>query len=204
MGDVVSSSKYEAKALQDIFQKLVKEANVEYSTSILSPLTVTLGDEFQSVIKSVWQGVDLIFKLEERCLFKQIPFKLHYVLYEGEIDTEINTNTAYGMLGSGLTKARAMLTTKKRNRKRFTFHFDDAQLTQQIVRLFEILDAIILRWNPNDYALIYDLIQNENNKLVGDKYSKTPSQIWKRRKNLMVHEYNLLKVLVQDLIKAPL
>tara|TARA_R110002049_G_scaffold233444_1_gene406753 strand:+ start:226 stop:366 length:141 start_codon:yes stop_codon:yes gene_type:complete len=46
MGDVVSSSGYEAKLLHKELKALIQSCNEELRADILSPYTITLGDEF--------------------------------------------------------------------------------------------------------------------------------------------------------------
>lgn len=45
------------------------------------------------------------------------------------------------------------------------------------------------------------MIKNENNAEVAEKHDKNRDQIWKRRKTLMVNEYNLLKQFILTYIK---
>lgn len=56
-----------------------------------------------------------------------------------------------------------------------------------------MLDALILGWKKEDYLLIMDMINNENNAEVGKLHGKNRDQIWKRRRTLMINEYNQLK-----------
>ena len=160
-----------------------------------------MGDEFQGVLNSVSTGIDLLFHLEEELLITEPDFKLHYVLLLGEIETEINPDIAYEMMGKGLTEARKMLSSKKRNRKRFRFKLQNKEQTEQLSNLFEVLDTIILNWKKEDYPLILDMINNDNNSEVGDLHDKNRDQIWKRRKTLMINEYNLLKDFIKTYIK---
>ncbi|MEP1150558.1 MAG: SatD family protein [Balneola sp.] len=201
MGDVVSSSSYEGEILSKELNELVTETNSSFKKNILSPLTITLGDEFQGVLKTTASGVNLLFHMEEAILEKELDFKLHYVLLLGEIETEINPKIAYEMLGKGLTEARNLLSSKKRNRKRFKFKLRDKEQSDQLTKLFEVLDAIILNWKKEDYPLILDMISNDNNEEVGELHGKNRAQIWKRRKTLMINEYNLMKDFIQTYIK---
>ncbi|MEO9885278.1 MAG: SatD family protein [Balneola sp.] len=201
MGDVVNSSGYDGDLLSKGLKDLVKQTNKSYKKSILSPLTITLGDEFQGVLSSVSSGIDLLFYFEEELLKTEPDFKLQYVLLLGEIETEINTDIAYEMMGKGLTEARKLLSTKKRSRKRFQFKLQNKELTEQLTKIFEVLDAIILNWKKEDYPLIIDMIHNENNSEVGELHDKNRDQIWKRRKTLMINEYNLLKDFIKTYIK---
>jgi len=201
MGDVVNSSDYDGEVLSKGLKELVESTNKKFSKDILSPLTITLGDEFQGVLNSVSTGIDLLFHLEEELLKAEPDFKLHYVLLLGEIETEINPDIAYEMMGKGLTEARKMLSSKKRNRKRFRFKLQNKEQTEQLSKIFEVLDTIILNWKKEDYPLILDMINNDNNSEVGDLHDKNRDQIWKRRKTLMINEYNLLKDFIKTYIK---
>lgn len=193
MGDVIASSDYDAQALGKNLKELVNAANETLKKQTLSPYTVTLGDEFQGVTSSLQSGIETLFYLEEQRLVKGCEFKLHYVLHYGKIETPINPETSYGMLGKGLTQARKKLTAKKRERKRFNFDLGEEEFSTQLNRLFEVLDGITERWKPDDFALITDMINNDNDREVGEKHDKDRSQIWRRRKTLMINEYNLLK-----------
>lgn len=201
MGDVVNSSDYDGEVLSKGLKELVKSTNKKFDKDILSPLTITLGDEFQGILSSVSTGIDLLFHLEEELLITEPDFKLHYVLLLGEIETEINPDIAYEMMGKGLTEARKMLSSKKRSRKRFRFKLQNKEQTEQLSKIFEVLDTIILNWKKEDYPLILDMINNDNNSEVGELHEKNRDQIWKRRKTLMINEYNLLKDFIKTYIK---
>jgi len=201
MGDVVNSSDYDGEELSKGLKELVESSNKKFGKAILSPLTITLGDEFQGILNSISTGIDLLFHLEEELLKVEPDFKLHYVLLLGEIETEINPDIAYEMMGKGLTEARKMLSSKKRNRKRFRIKLQNKEQTEQLSRIFEVLDTIILNWKKEDYPLILDMINNDNNSEVGELHDKNRDQIWKRRKTLMINEYNLLKDFIKTYIK---
>lgn len=69
--------------------------------------------------------MNTLFVYEEECLKQEYDFKLHYALSYGDIDTEINPDIAYEMMGPGLTKARKLLYNKSRSRKRFEFDLEN-------------------------------------------------------------------------------
>ena len=105
------------------------------------------------------------------------------------------------MMGSGLTMARELLSGKKRDRLRFNFELANITESEQLNRIFQVLDGITASWKVKDYPLIWDMIQNENNSKVGDLHQKNRDQIWKRRKTLMINEYNLLKSFILTYVK---
>lgn len=193
MGDVVSSTDYHSQTLQKQLKSLTNSCNKTLREELLSPYTITLGDEFQGIPQSLVTSIKTLFFYEEECLRQSLDFKLHYVIHYGEIETEINPDIAYEMMGPGLTTARELLSTKKRERKRFKFLLGNETKSLQLNRLFEVLDSIILSWKKEDFQLILDMIHNDNNAEVGEKHGKNRDQIWKRRKTLMIKEYNLMK-----------
>lgn len=202
MGDVVQSSDFQPDQLGRDLKKLVSSANRDLENHTLSPYTVTLGDEFQGVTKSLSSAIETLFYFEEQKLAMNLDFSLHYVLHFGKIETEINPDTSYGMLGEGLTEARKMLTAKKRDRRRFNFSLKKRMLSQQLNRIFVVLDGIAGRWKRDDFSLILDMIKTENDREVGKKHGKDRSQIYRRRKTLMIDEYLMLKSFIINYSKT--
>jgi hypothetical protein len=97
------------------------------------------------------------------------------------------------MMGPGLTRAREILTDKRRGERRFRFNLEDTHLMDQLNRLFVVVDGLTNRWSVGDALLILDMLHNTNNEEVGSIHGKNRSQIWKRRKHLLVEEYRALK-----------
>ncbi|HDZ14620.1 hypothetical protein LCGC14_1771970 [marine sediment metagenome] len=201
MGDIVGSSTYKASKLRREFKQIVSSCNKTFEREILSPYTITLGDEFQGVTRSLRGLFDAVFYLEEISLLKRLKFKMRYAGLHGEIDTPINRMKAHGMMGAGLTRAREMLTAKRRGKPRFQFELPNAQMTKELNLLFLAIDGIIAKWDPDDGPLILDMIANNNNVAVGKKHKKNRTQIWKRRKNMLIEEFRALKEVVLDLAK---
>jgi hypothetical protein len=200
MGDIIGSSTYKASKLRREFMQIVSSCNKTLEGQILSPYTVTLGDEFQGVARSLRGLFDSVFYLEEISLLKRLKFKMRYVGLYGEIDTPINRMKAHGMMGTGLTRAREMLTAKRRGKPRFQFELHDAQMTKELNLLFLVIDGITAKWDPDDGPLILDMIAN-NNVEVGKKHKKNRTQIWKRRKNMLIEEFRALKEVVLGFAK---
>jgi hypothetical protein len=199
MGDIIHSREYEARPLRTEFLRLIASCNKKLEDQILSPYTVTLGDEFQGVASSLPAVIDAIFYMEETALREGLLFKIRYVTVHGQIDTPVNRLKAHSMMGSGLTKAREILTDKKRRERRFHFHPRDTFIMNQLNRLFVVADGLTDRWDVEDALLILDMLGNTNNEEVGLIHDKNRSQIWKRRKHLLVEEYRALKQSIEEL-----
>ena len=87
MCDVLNSREKNQKNLIEDFRTCTTYINNKYKKNILSPLTITLGDEFQGVIKNLSNSIKIIVELEEFIIKNNFPMKLRYVLYFGEIET---------------------------------------------------------------------------------------------------------------------
>jgi hypothetical protein len=205
MADVVGSSKRNPDVLRREFRSLINTLNIQLSYNIMSPYTITLGDEFQGIARSLKGAVECIFFLEEEIIKRGYTFKLHYVLHWGEIMTPINTKIAYEMLGPGLTEARSILNNKQRQRPRFIFKYAEVQGGTIFNDLFFVIQRIIDRWKPADFALIRDMIAINNDAKIGRKRKKDRTLIWRRRQTLRTEEYLKLKravMLLVDLVET--
>jgi len=202
MGDVIGSRGFDATKLQQQLKSLLSACNGDLKTEILSPYTTTLGDEFQGIARSLQAAAQCIFYLEETRIKNQYDFGVRYVAHYGEIRTSINTEIAYGMMGPGLTRARSLLTDKRRGQPRFYFDLADKRLAGNLTRLCSVIDGLTGRWDRQDYSLIFDMLSDQNNEEVAEKHGKNRSQIWKRRKHLLIEEYKLTKAVVLDLAGA--
>lgn len=200
MADVIQSRKLGQAELGRQLVAFTARLNAMRRDSIRSPLTVTLGDEFQGVARDLQAGGQLLFAAEELRLRENCAFQLRYVIYEGVIETAINTENSHGMLGAGLTAARTILARKDRARPHIYFHLQDARLTYLLNRLGRLLWTLLKDWKRNDYQLIADMITPDDDAAVARRWGKDRSQIWKRRRSLRIPDYIDLKEVIQDLM----
>lgn len=196
MADIVGSRSYEGNALAREFSRIVDECNAVHAANILSPYTITLGDEFQGVAASLEGAIDAILFLEDRLLTVEPVFALRYVLVYGAIDTPINSQIAHRMTGSGLSLAREMLTEKKRGRPRFQVNLPGLPCADDIGMMLRLLELLSRHWSKKDFPLVRALIGGAGDSEVAVCFGKTRSQIWKRRKTLQIEEYVTVRRLI--------
>ena len=173
---------------------MIKATNRNFEDELKSPLTITLGDEFQGVPASLNTCLDIIFHLEEALLLLNHPFEMRYVCVSGEINTPINPHIAHGMMGPGLTKARELLTRKSRSRPKYHTLIDEKDRMRN--QLFSALADIQSHWRKDDYKLIYHMINNESDAQIGDTFDKHRTQIWKFRNKYLISAYQNLKEVI--------
>lgn len=105
IGDICDSRSLEAKdraKLQKQLKSLLHSLNEEFAQSILSPFTLTLGDEFQALFAdatTLWPALTTL----QAELF---PVRLRFGFGLGEIVTDINRESALEMDGPAFYRAR--------------------------------------------------------------------------------------------------
>jgi SatD family (SatD) len=205
MADIVGSTKRNSKLLMTDFKNLVTDINTTHKRYILSPLTITLGDEFQGVVKDVYGTFQIIFNLELSLIRLKRSFTLRYVIQEGKIDTKLNRTKAYEMLGPGLTAARKQLNTMKSSKSRFRIALNNQILSTQLALAMNSYQGITDQWTPAQKKVVVAFLEhNLDYRKVASKLKKDPTNMWRRKKSLLVEEVDSLKKLVLLMINPKL
>ena len=181
------------------FQAMVEWANKIYDESIKSPLTITLGDEFQGIVTTASKGIDIVLAMEEYAIEEGFNFKLRYVLYEGPVDTPINPEVAYEMLGPGLTNARKKLNAMKKDQTRFYVSMSGSS---EINKMMRITQHFIDSWHPKDLSTVSGFLQGHDYKALAKLHQKDESTLWRRRKSLAIDEYQMCKDVLHHLLNG--
>lgn len=200
MADVIGSRKKKSIELIADFKKIVNYVNHKWSKEILSPLTITLGDEFQGVIDSTENAIKVIFEIEEEIINNNQDLKLRYVINKGKIDTPINKNIAYEMLGEGLTSAREKLTGLKKGKSRFLINTRENTQSEEIINdLFNIYQNYLDSWKKSDHYIVKQFLSNKSYQEVAENLDINISSSWRRKKSLNIEEYTICKKLILNL-----
>ena len=200
MADIIKSRDKNQHDLMKDFKYITNRIKKTSKASFLSPITITLGDEFQSILIGPREALGVIFQIEEEIVMSGKDFKLRYILSKGKIDTPINNDIAYEMMGEGLTNARQLLGNMKRGNQRFQINIGSDKKKEALNHSFTVYQTIVDNWRvEKDYALVEQFLKYFDYKIVAEKMHKTRSQIWKRRKSLMIKEYVALKKIIEYL-----
>lgn len=206
MADIIGSRSKDQSVLMEDFKEVVTAVMKLNRDRFLSPITITLGDEFQCIVKSLLDSVIVIFEIEERIIRDQKKFKLRYVLLEGEIATPLNKKMAHGMMGSGLTQAREKLNhSKKSLGSRFSIETIDSNTASNLNLAFMVYQSFVDDWSPEkDYTVVARFLDTDDYKLVADQLKRNRSLIWKREHNLKIKQYKATKTLIGRLVEGAL
>ncbi len=198
MADIINSRSHSSQELLKSFKELVLAVNTNFSNELLSPLTITLGDEYQAIVEELKDAIRMLIFIEEYSIHHKLDFKLRHVLKEGQVETEINHHVAHAMLGLGLTEARAALLGLKKTENRFWIELENKPSTDLLNHALQLFQSIIDEWRPNmDYELVSRFIIEGDYKLVAMQLGKTRSQVWKREKTLKMSNYHHVKSILE-------
>ncbi len=107
IGDLVHSREAKNRgALQKQLQATLASLNERHREELLSPLTLTLGDEFQAL----FSRADGLWRVVAQLQAALHPVEVRFGFGLGEIVTEINPDEALGMDGPAFHRARDAIT----------------------------------------------------------------------------------------------
>ena len=110
IGDICGSRKVGERAqLQETLRCVLDQLNAAHGEGLVSPFTITLGDEFQAVLSTATPVWEMIAAIQSE-LF---PVRVRFGLGLGEIETAINREAALGMDGPAFHLAREAMDVLK-------------------------------------------------------------------------------------------
>jgi len=132
IGNIVQSRRLKNRTeVQEIFLKTIKKIKNDFSQMFVSPPTITLGDEFQAVLK----GTDNLFVMIHRFEFYISPIVLRFGIGVGTIETPINTREAIGMDGSAFHNARLAIEEARTSGMKYSLHTDSEDSSTRALEL---------------------------------------------------------------------
>ena len=112
MGDLIASeATASVRRLHNSFNKVIEEENESMTRELASPLTITLGDEFQGLFTNMQSALAAMRHLRLKLLTKKVECR--FVLGLVKVETELNKTRAWNMMGPGLAPAREKLEEKR-------------------------------------------------------------------------------------------
>ncbi|MBD8891772.1 SatD family protein [Roseibium litorale] len=153
MGDLVSSESVTSRAqLHQNFNNAVSAVNAQFSVSLPSPLTITLGDEFQGLTFTAAEAFRIVLAIRLRLL--RVHVLCRFVIGPVDLATPVNPDRAWNMMGDGLAQARERLNDKKDgNAYRFSF-YQDKPLSGLLEAVGSTLTMIEEGWTPTQASYV--------------------------------------------------
>jgi hypothetical protein len=189
IGDIVNSKSISQRAkiqsqLSSIFNKINDDK------LLLSPYTITLGDEFQAV----YNKADRVFNHIWQISLAIYPLKIRFSIGVGEITTKINRKQAIGMDGPAFYNARNGLNELKESGFLFMINSDELASKEIIKQSLFLISHLTAGWKKSRLDILVLLNKNFNIGEIARKLKITDKAVYK---NI---DAGALKIII-DLIK---
>ena len=177
IGDIKGSRKLHNRfEVQECLKSTLQDVNTRFADDIAANFTITLGDEFQGLLNSGKNIMELFFTIER----KMYPVEFRLALGLGTITTKINPQLAIGADGPAFHRARAAIDQLKKNEQKKQTALSDTRIAldsknQQIEDLlntiFILLTAIKASWSKRQRETIWNIQEH------GDSQTKVATRL---------------------------
>jgi hypothetical protein len=174
MGDLVQSERTASmQQLHRSFNAAIEHQNQESREHLVSPLTITLGDEFQGLSQSLTSAMAITRDLRFRLLSSAIECRFAIGLVQ--LRTPPNPAVAWNMMGPGFGRTREKLNEKRAGSVYRFALTDDPFIEKMLEALGAGITAIERSWT-----------EQQRHDIIALLAGATPAEIAKRR-NVSVH-----------------
>ena len=169
IGDIIDSKKILDRLLvQQNLSVVLNKINEAYTQSISSKFMITLGDEFQGLLNSGRDIIEIINAIED----SMNPIELRFGIGIGSITTQINHDFPIGADGPAYYNARKMIETQKTNKKKkmeirtnISLKIEnDFILSDLINSIFSLTTLIKASWTSRQREIIEAYTRCEGNQ----------------------------------------
>lgn len=175
IGDIVSSRQIVQRELtQDKLNSVLVKVSQE-NPWLVSPYTITLGDEFQAVFSKA----DFVFSETMEILAAVYPQKVRFSFGVGEISTKINHDEALGMDGPAFHYARDGMDLLKKSGNLFMVNGLSDICNGLIQESLYMVSYTCRNWNFNRLRAFVSCFKNEEIQTVADELHITDKAIYK-------------------------
>ena len=155
--------------------KILNEINKIYSDSIASNFTITLGDEFQGLLYSGKNVMNIIQYIKK----ETYPVKIRFGVGIGAITTDINSNISIGADGPGYYKARDSIEQLKILEKKKESEYGDIQIKidgdnnlqeLSLNSILKLMYCIEKEWTKKQREVVYYVLFEKKNQTETARY----------------------------------
>ncbi len=177
IADIVDSKKIDNRG--ELQNKLISvlDALNQNSKNLVSPYTVTLGDEFQAVCRAEAPIISDIITIMKAIY----PVKLRVAVGTGIISTKINSSSAIGMDGPAFYSSRDGITEmKKQNFTNIQFFAEKADEEQDLInKMNTLVFSMMDKWKPNTFYTFEGLLRTKSIKEIQSELKISERAVYK-------------------------
>jgi hypothetical protein len=175
IGDIVRSREIENR---DEFQKKLenqlRSVNRE-GLHLLSPYTLTLGDEFQAV----YAKADRMFNDIWKIMMGLYPQKVRFALGVGTLTTPVNSKRAIGMDGPAFHYARTGITRLKETSYLIKIEAEDVPHLDLLNNSLYLTSQAVSGWSLNRFQVLSGLLSGQSRKKIADSLGISTVAVYK-------------------------
>lgn len=170
IGDIVDSRQIkDRKKIQQKFKKVLEDINKKYIEDIASKFTITLGDEFQGLLKNRSNIMNIICEIE----MAMAPTKLRFGVGIGDINTEINLDYSSEIDGPAYHRARRMIKEVESKENQYAerqsnimicSEESNAEIDELLNSILSLSTALKSKWTDRQQEIIYAYLSNDENQ----------------------------------------
>lgn len=189
IGDIIESKKIQDRAqVQQQLLRLMKELNWQYQDYLISPFTVTTGDEFQAL----FSPNSYMFQIIDQLSVAFSPYEIRFGIGVGEMVTEINKEQSIGSDGPAYWLAREAINHIHAKNDYGINHISvflaDEEVTWTVNAMLAACSFIQSKWTEVQYDVLKQLLTENiydetfSHKEIARLLGITPSAFNKRIK----------------------
>lgn len=170
IGDIIDSKKIaERKQVQTKFKEVLHEINQKYAADIASQFTITLGDEFQGLLKNRNNIFNIITEIEMGIH----PISMRFGIGVGEVSTAINFKSSSEIDGPAYHRARAMVEeleisesqySKRQANMLIASQEENQEIDQLLNAILSVCTTLKSKWTKRQWEVVEAYLANEENQ----------------------------------------
>lgn len=170
IGDIIDSKKItDRQKVQTKFKDVLHEINKKYTDDIASQFAITLGDEFQGLLKNRENIINIIFEIE----MAMFPIEMRFGVGIGEVTTAINFESSSEIDGPAYHRARAMVkeleSSEGQHLRRagnilIASQEKNARIDQLLNSILSVCTALKSKWTVKQREIIQSYLLNDENQ----------------------------------------
>ena len=207
IGDMIGSRTLsDRQSAQNCLKEALKEVNRFYADSQASLFTITLGDEFQGLLNSA----DELMEIVDEIRFRVYPLKLRFGIGVGSMSTEILHDVSMGSDGPAYWAAREAIEYVHDNNDYgysdicTRLYFDsesrdgiEEQMIGTVNSTLSLCGRMEKSWTQSQYAFVREVVLKYRYGTAGEYYQKeiadelgiSPQMVSSRMKNTGLTTY---------------
>ena len=175
IGDIVSSRKIKKREeTQKRLRRYFNAVNASHKT-LISPFTITLGDEFQALygrsgdlFKDIWEIMLILY-----------PVKVRFSIGVGQLSTRINKKQSIGMDGPAFHNARKGLIQLKKTSYLFNITTDTENSNKLARHSLFLISHISSKWKSTRLKILVMLYEGKTAKEISAKLKISDKAVYK-------------------------